>query len=154
VDKPTIGISLVEIHVFEVTPPIEVVVTEHVATVEPVSTKISQGRVAKFNITTSASACKNHNFLNLACVSLYLLLNPKNFAEVPMEVAPPVMLEPEQAEETTPPVIDPVLLGLVEKSYSTTGHDGRLAVATVEIKPTSKKGEDQPSLRRSCLWSR
>jgi len=46
---------------------------------------------------------------------LYLLLNLKIFAEVPMEVAPTMTPEPEQVEEAIPPVIDPVLLGLVHQ---------------------------------------
>ena len=88
-----------------------------VATAEPVSIETLQGEVAelKVNITTSASAGKNCSVLNLAHVFLYLLLNPKNFAEAPAKVAPPVMSEPEQEEESTPLVIDPVLLGLVHQ---------------------------------------
>ena len=79
VDKPTVEMSLAETPVSEVTSPTEVTVIEHVATAEPVSTETPQGEAAKFNISTSVSTGKNHNFLDLVCVSLYSLLNPKVF---------------------------------------------------------------------------
>ena len=62
VDKPATKMSLVETTIFELTPPIKAVVTEHVATAEPLSTETPQGEAAKFNIATSTLARKNHNF--------------------------------------------------------------------------------------------
>ena len=47
---------------------------------------------------------------------LHLLLNQKKIAEAPAEVAPQTTSEPEQEEDVTPPVIDPVLLSLVHQS--------------------------------------
>ena len=65
----------------EVLPAVEAVMVERVATAEPVSIETTQDEAAELeiNIVTSAFAGKNHNFLNLACVSLYPLLNPKLF---------------------------------------------------------------------------
>ena len=65
------------------------------------------------NINVLASTGKKCSILDLARDFLDLLLNSKNFVEVPIEVVPPAMSEPEQEKEATPPVTDPVLFGLV-----------------------------------------
>jgi len=117
VEDIPLPIALTETPAPEVLPTAETVVIEHVTTAEPVSIETPHSKVAKseVNITNSTSADKNCSVLNLAHVFLYLLLNPKNFAEVLVEVAPPVMSEPEQEEEATPPVIDPVMLGVIHQ---------------------------------------
>jgi len=115
VDKSATEMALAETPAFEVLPAAEAAVIEHVATAELISLKLGEVVESDINITTSASAGKICSVLNLAHVSPYLLLNPKNFAEVLVEVAPPVMSEPEQEEEATPPVIDPVMLGVIHQ---------------------------------------
>ena len=116
-DKPTTEMALAETPSSEVPPVAEDAVIEHVIALRLFSIENSQGEAAEseVNITPSASAGKNFSVLNLAHVSPYLLLNPKIFAEVLVEVAPPVMSEPEQEEEATPPVIDPVMLGVIHQ---------------------------------------
>ena len=57
-----------------------------------------------------------------------------------MEVASLMTSEPEQVEETIPPVIDPVLLGLVHQSAI----QQQATPATVEMEPTPEEGGDQP----------
>ena len=62
----------------------------------------------------------------------------KNFVEVPVKVAPPAILEPEQEEKATPPVIDPVLLSLVHQSVvQWQATLGDLLVAMVEMELVS-----------------
>ena len=128
-DKPTTEMALAETPASEVPPVAEVAVIEHVVALRLFSIETSQGKAAEseVNITPSASAGKNFSVLNLAHISLYLLLNLKNFAEALAEIAPPVMSKPEQEKEVTPPVIDPYVGPYSLKSYSTTGHIGRLA---------------------------
>ena len=58
VDKLATKRSLVKTSISEVTPPTKAVVTQHVTTVELVSTEPPQGEASKFNIITLASAGK------------------------------------------------------------------------------------------------
>ena len=69
VDKSATEMCLVETLVFEVTPAIEGIVTEHVASA---SLETPQGEIAKseVNITAPASAGKNCGVLSLAHVFL------------------------------------------------------------------------------------
>ena len=54
-DMPDTQSTSVETLNHEVTPPTEAVVTEHVATAEPVSNETSQSEAGKFDLATSAS---------------------------------------------------------------------------------------------------
>ena len=71
------------------------------------------------------------------------------------------MSEPGQEDEVTPPIIDPMLLGLVhQRVIEQQATPGDLSVATVEMEPSVlleqhwSRVEISQSLRRSCLQSR
>ena len=73
----------------------------------------------------------------------------KSFEEAPAKVAPPVTSKPKQEEEVAPPVIDLVLLSLVDQSVvQQQATPGDLPVAKVETesvsstRTASEQGED------------